>query len=196
MLDFAQLYRAVLTEAVQISNVNSAIVDGRMIKIWYEGDETTSPGFRIIVPFVYGVTRDRKGSGGNAVIRAWQTSGKSDTARGDGKDPFKRIPGWRLFRLDRIKSWANVASGNVSDPYKKFRDAKADYNYFVQSGGLNSYNPNDQQMSSVLKSLNPNVFNPAPTTPAATAEPVAEAARRLIFDTFAVKKLFRNDSDA
>jgi predicted DNA-binding transcriptional regulator YafY len=75
--------------------IETAIREKKVIEIRYKDGPIVLPGHRTIEPHAFGTA-----TSGNAVIRAWLREGVSKT--GDsGKSP---MPGWRLFRLDRIKS--------------------------------------------------------------------------------------------
>lgn len=72
------------------NNLGQAINEKKVVTIFYEGDETVSRGARAIEPVVLGT----HSQSGNPVVRAWQIQGASDTP--------DNLPGWRLFRVDRI----------------------------------------------------------------------------------------------
>ncbi len=75
--------------------IERAIREKKVIEIRYKDGPIVLPGHRTIEPHAFGTA-----TSGNPVIRAWLREGVSKT--GDsGKSP---MPGWRLFRLDRIKS--------------------------------------------------------------------------------------------
>ena len=82
--------RQSITDAIE-----RAIREKKVIEIRYKDGPIVLPGHRTIEPHAFGTA-----TSGNSVIRAWLRTGVSKT--GDsGKSP---MPGWRLFRLDRIKS--------------------------------------------------------------------------------------------
>lgn len=75
--------------------LEDAIKEKKVVLIRYKDGPIVLPGHRTIEPHAFGTA-----TSGNKVIRAWLREGVSKT--GDsGKSP---MPGWRLFRLDRIKS--------------------------------------------------------------------------------------------
>ena len=75
-----------------------AVVNKRVGRFYYKGDEEEAPGWRNEVqPVAYG---SRKGV---KYIRAWVGSGKSVSGEKD-KNP-NPLPGWRFFREDRIVKW-------------------------------------------------------------------------------------------
>lgn len=77
----------------QISN---SIKNRNLVTIYYDGEDNGGKGLRVIEPFCFGVSK-----AGNMVIRAWEREGASFTAQ-KGEQP---LPGWRLFRVDRIGSF-------------------------------------------------------------------------------------------
>lgn len=81
-----------LCEAVDPGKIEQAIDTKKRVIINYEGDSEhgIAPGIRYIDVYSYILT-----TAGNAAIRAYQPMG--DTA--------SDVPSWKLFRLDRIKSW-------------------------------------------------------------------------------------------
>ncbi|MFW6247193.1 MAG: WYL domain-containing protein, partial [bacterium] len=135
-----------LNEAVDDKRVVDAIQNHEYIYIYYTGDESNASGYRTVRPYVLGTTKD-----GNKVLRAWQDKGKSDSFMGNtsrrradheywnDKDG-KTVPGWRLFRVDRISSLYptgkqfNDQDGNVLVP-PKYREGADDQ----MKGGIISY---------------------------------------------------------
>jgi hypothetical protein len=78
-----------------------AVVNKRVGRFYYKGDEEESPGWRNEVqPVCYG---SRKGV---KYIRAWVGSGKSVSGEKEVKP--NPLPGWRFFREDRIEKWEIV----------------------------------------------------------------------------------------
>jgi hypothetical protein len=84
--------KLILKEAVSTNSITNSIENKYRVTINYEGDPShgVAPGLRTIEVYAYGLT-----SAGNPVIRAYQPYG--DTAT--------KVPGWKFFRIDRIKSW-------------------------------------------------------------------------------------------
>lgn len=76
-------------------SIKQAIRERKVIKISYRDGPIVLPGHRIIEPHAFGTA-----TSGNDVVRAWLRTGISKTER-SGKSPK---PGWRLFRIDRIKN--------------------------------------------------------------------------------------------
>ena len=91
-----------------------AITNKRIVKMYYKGDEEESPGWREDVePVCYGI---RKGVN---YVRAWV--GRGTSVSGDKEGSTKKLPGWRLFREDRIQKW----EVNATETFTKERE---DYN--------------------------------------------------------------------
>lgn len=90
-----------LFESADANNVSAAITGMHPAFITYD-DEQGGGGKnrRYIYPVAYGVSR-----AGNPVVRAFQPQGS--TKRG--------VPHWKLFRLDRVKSWRTL-SNKTFDP--------------------------------------------------------------------------------
>ena len=84
-----------ILEVASIDSVVKAIRERKRVIIYYEGDEPGGRGIREIEPVCLGVSK-----AGNKVVRAWDLEGASHTAY-KGEQP---LPGWRLFRLDKINS--------------------------------------------------------------------------------------------
>lgn len=92
--------------------ITNAIKNKNLVTIYYDGKDNEGKGLRVIEPFCYGTSKR-----GNQVIRAWEREGASYTGS-KGEQP---LPGWRLFRVDRI--------GNFSvDPRDKFDVVRPNYN--------------------------------------------------------------------
>jgi len=85
--------RGLLCEVASIESVADCIKNKKKCIIYYLGDEPGGKGLREIEPVCLGVSKR-----GNKVVRAWDIEGSSHTAY-LGEKP---LPGWRLFRLDKI----------------------------------------------------------------------------------------------
>ena len=81
-----------IAESVNVSSVTDSIKNKYRVTINYEGDPAhgIAPGIRTIEVYAHGLT-----TSGNPVIRAYQPYG----------DTVTKVPSWKFFRLDRIKSW-------------------------------------------------------------------------------------------
>jgi predicted DNA-binding transcriptional regulator YafY len=106
-MKLSSLYKDIILEAVSRNQIISAIDNRNVCTIYYEGDTISNPGYREIEPYVYGLSKRE-----NPVVRAYQLGGKSDTP--------DTMPGWRLFRVDRMVDFMN--SGDI------FNEAKPLYN--------------------------------------------------------------------
>lgn len=149
--------KANLNEGISDSEMEKAIHDHKILHIYYIGDDTYYKGFRTIKPFVLGTHKKT----GNKVVRAWQDYGSSDSYRGLGRTPRKdheyhsdhkgrTKPGWRLFRLDNIASM--MPSGEKFNPS----------NIINKTTGA-QYNPNDNDMSSIIAAIKPSPDNAVQT---------------------------------
>jgi hypothetical protein len=85
--------KELVTESVSEKEIKDAIDGKYNVSITYRDKEGVSPSRRYIQVYNIGVTKK-----GNLAIRAFQIKGYS--TRG------KRIGFWKMFRLDRIESWA------------------------------------------------------------------------------------------
>jgi predicted DNA-binding transcriptional regulator YafY len=88
--------KSILLEVASIQSIQDAIGKRQKIIIYYDGDEPGGRGLREIEPVCFGYSK-----ADNPVIRAWDNSGASHTAY-KGEQP---LPGWRLFRVDKILSF-------------------------------------------------------------------------------------------
>jgi len=103
--------KSLILEVASIDSVVNAIKNKDKIIIYYDGDEPGGRGLRNIEPVCFGYSK-----AGNPVLRAWDEEGASHTAY-KGEQP---LPGWRLFRVDKIQSFK--PSGD------KFNEPKPGYN--------------------------------------------------------------------
>lgn len=94
-----KLYNTFKNLIVEIASINSivdAIKKKQVVVIYYQGDEPGGNGLRTIEPVCFGYSK-----AGNPVLRAWDLEGASHTAY-LGEKP---LPGWRMFRTDKIVSF-------------------------------------------------------------------------------------------
>jgi predicted DNA-binding transcriptional regulator YafY len=87
--------KGLICEIASLDSVVNAIKQKQRVIIYYDGDEPGGRGLREIEPVCLGVSK-----AGNKVVRAWDSEGASHTGY-KGEQP---LPGWRLFRLDKILS--------------------------------------------------------------------------------------------
>ena len=115
------LSNLLITEVASIDDVQKSIRQKNVITINYQGEEY-GKGYRDIEPVCLGISK-----AGNMVLRAWERQGVSHSKEVEGNP----IPGWRLFRLDKILTYALQGD--------KFTEMRP------------KYNPNgDKLMSSVI----------------------------------------------
>ena len=89
-------FKSVLVEVASIESLSDALNKRRKVIIYYDGDEPGGKGLREIEPICFGYSK-----ADNPVLRAWDNSGASHTGY-KGEQP---LPGWRLFRVDKILSF-------------------------------------------------------------------------------------------
>jgi len=82
-----------LIEAASIDDVRDSISNKRVCIIYYDGNDNGGKGYRLIEPVCLGFSKK-----GNLVLRAWEREGASYSEKNENNI----LPGWRLFRLDKI----------------------------------------------------------------------------------------------
>lgn len=87
--------KSLILEIAAVDSIVDAIKNKKVIVIYYDGDEPGGRGIRQIEPVCLGTSK-----AGNKILRAWDDEGASHTAY-KGEQP---LPGWRIFRLDKILS--------------------------------------------------------------------------------------------
>ena len=88
--------KSIILEVASIESLTDAINKRHKVIIYYDGDEPGGKGLREIEPVCFGYSK-----ADNPVLRAWDNSGASHTGY-KGEQP---LPGWRLFRVDKILSF-------------------------------------------------------------------------------------------
>jgi len=112
-----------ILEIASVDSITDAIKKRQKVVIYYDGDEPGGRGLREIEPVCLGRMRGTN----NLALRAWDELGASHTGY-KGEQP---LPGWRLFRLDKILS--NKPTGETFDQMRP------------------NFNPNgDKSMNSVI----------------------------------------------
>jgi predicted DNA-binding transcriptional regulator YafY len=86
-------FKSLLTEIASLGDIQDSINKKIVVTIYYDGDIPGGKGYRRIEPVCVGYSK-----AGNLVVRAWDVDGASHTAT-IGEKP---LPGWRLFRADKI----------------------------------------------------------------------------------------------
>jgi predicted DNA-binding transcriptional regulator YafY len=104
--------RGLLLEIASIETVQDAVNGKKVCIVYYDGDEPGGRGLREIEPVALG-----KSKAGNLVMRDWDREGASHTGY-KGEQP---LPGWRLFRLDKVLSCK--PSGEV------YNEPRPNYNF-------------------------------------------------------------------
>jgi predicted DNA-binding transcriptional regulator YafY len=87
--------KGLICEIASVGSVQDAVNRRQVVTIYYDGDEPGGRGIREVEPVALG-----KSKAGNLVMRGWDREGASHTGY-KGEQP---LPGWRLFRLDKILS--------------------------------------------------------------------------------------------
>ena len=127
--------KSLILEVASVDSIVNAIKNKDKIIIYYDGDEPGGRGLREIEPVCFGYSK-----ADNPVLRAWDMEGASHTGY-KGEQP---LPGWRLFRADKILS--------IKPSGEKFTSPQA------------GYNPNgDRSMNRVIINA---VFGNQPQAPA------------------------------
>lgn len=88
--------KQLICEIASMESVMDAIDKKQICVINYDGDEPGGKGLREIEPVCLG----RMKGTNNLALRAWDIEGSSHTGY-KGEQP---LPGWRIFRLDKILS--------------------------------------------------------------------------------------------
>lgn len=115
-----ELLKKKVNLAVASDRVEKSIRDRNRVIMYYNGPDEGGKGLREIEPVCLGTSR-----AGNPVVRAWEIRGASASAE-RGELP---LPSWRLFRLDRITTYA--LTGDI------FNVPRPDFN-FVGDRGMRS----------------------------------------------------------
>lgn len=89
-MNLYSIFSELILEAVGKPRIAKSIDKHQVVTIYYKGDDTINAGFRDIEVYTLGISK-----AGNTIIRAWQRRGVTDT----------EVPGWKIFRTDKITSW-------------------------------------------------------------------------------------------
>ena len=96
-MKLTQVFKSLITEIASIDAIGRAIDGKQVVSIFYDGDEPGGRGLRTVEPVCLFVDK----RSGNTNLAAWDREGASHkVAVGDGV-----LPGWRLFRLDKMLSF-------------------------------------------------------------------------------------------
>lgn len=115
-----------ITEQASYGDVVDAIKKRKVLVIYYDGDEPGGRGLREIEPVCLGTSKAN-----NKILRAWDKEGSSHT----GFLGTQPLPGWRLFRLDKILT--------IKPTGEIYNEPRPDYNF-----------TGDKTMSSVIINAN------------------------------------------
>jgi predicted DNA-binding transcriptional regulator YafY len=88
--------KSLILEVASTESIVDAIKKRDIVVIYYDGDEPGGRGLRSIEPVCFGYSKSD-----NPILRAWDIEGASHTNY-KGEQP---LPGWRIFRLDKILSF-------------------------------------------------------------------------------------------
>ena len=88
--------KELICEIASIESITDCVKNKKKCIIYYDGDEPGGRGLREIEPVCLGTSKS-----GNKVVRAWDNEGASHTGY-KGEQP---LPGWRIFRVDKILSF-------------------------------------------------------------------------------------------
>lgn len=103
--------KSLILEIASIKSIVDSVKNKKVMIIYYDGDEPGGRGLREIEPVCFGYSKAN-----NPVLRAWDREGASHTGY-KGEQP---LPGWRLFRVDKILSFK--PTGEI------FTELKPNYN--------------------------------------------------------------------
>ena len=144
-------FRQLLSEGVGESSIIDAIEKHKIVYIYYAGDETIMKGYRTIKPMVLGgsVSEKAQKEGPYMLLRAWEEAGNSDSQKKYADQKGRLKLGWRLFRVDKITSFLPTGKFFSTDE-KNFPD-------------IESYNPNDSQMTGIKAAVQVNAEVPRVT---------------------------------
>ena len=104
-------FKGLLNEVASLDSIQNAIRNKQKVVIYYDGDEPGGKGLRVIEPVWLG--RSKKN---NLVLRAWDDEGASHR----GFLGTRPMPGWRLFKVDKIVSFKPTG--------ENFETARPNYN--------------------------------------------------------------------
>jgi len=104
-------FKSLLTEVASLGDIQDSIKKRIVVTIYYDGDIPGGKGYRRIEPVCVGYSK-----AGNLVVRAWDIDGASHTSS-IGEKP---LPGWRLFRADKIFTYQPTAD--------TFNEVRPNYN--------------------------------------------------------------------
>ena len=153
-----QVLKGLICEIASIDGVVDSIKKRQRVIIYYDGDEPGGRGIREVEPVCLGTSK-----AGNKILRAWDEEGASHTAY-KGEQP---LPGWRIFRLDKILS--------IKPTGEIYNTPRPDYNFngdkSMVSVIINAKFDNQPPIPAVPQTTEPAT---SPTTPTPTPTPTEE----------------------
>jgi hypothetical protein len=155
--------KGLICEIASIDGVVDSIKKRQVVIIYYDGDEPGGRGIRQIEPVCLGTSK-----AGNKILRAWDDEGASHTAY-KGEQP---LPGWRIFRLDKILSIKPTGEVyNTPKPGYNFNGDKS-----MVSVIINADFDNDGDIDTVVTNIPQQPTSPvtSPTTTTPTPTPTEE----------------------
>jgi len=127
-LKLYNIAKTIILETVDRGGILKSMEDRNIVTLWYDDPddpEEVKPGYREVEPYVYG----KHYKSGNDVVRCWLIRGISKTGE---TDPTV-VPGWRLFRIDRMTNW---------------RDGREQFKPYIDgTPAHDGYNPADKHMT-------------------------------------------------
>jgi len=123
------LAQELILETVNRDLILKSLENRKIVNFWYDDPDDpleVKPGYREVEPYVYG----RHYKSGNDVLRGWLIRGTSKT----GEEDTSVVPGWRLFRVDRMNNWQER-----KDKFKPYDE--------TGKSTHEKYNPNDKHMT-------------------------------------------------
>lgn len=167
------IYEELILEFVNnnLDTIISAINDKRLINIYYDDDRTELTGWRRVEPFCVGINKY-----GNVCLRAWQEHGVSASyPPGKKNDPLTHIPGWRMFRLDKITNINTTGNDRFTAARPKYNPKDKDMTKIYAAAdfggnGFASYdtNPVSPTPTPITPTSNIPQTSPVVSTPTAT----------------------------
>lgn len=131
--------KSLILEIASIESVVDSIKNRQKVIIYYDGDEPGGRGLREIEPVCFGYSK-----ADNPVLRAWDEEGASHTAY-KGEQP---LPGWRLFRVDKILSFKPTGE-NFNTPKPNYNpNGDKSMSRVVINAKFNNVGPQQQNLRS------------------------------------------------
>ena len=148
-----QALKGLICEIASIDGVVDAIKGRQKVIIYYDGDEPGGRGIRQIEPVCLGTSK-----AGNKILRAWDDEGASHTAY-KGEQP---LPGWRIFRLDKILSIKPTGEVyNTPKPNYNFNGDKSMVSVIINAK-FDNQQPQETQPTQETPEEPPFDINPTP----------------------------------